>query len=118
MNEQKEANGDMTALTEKIDQLVTMQTKLEVSISRLEASMMPRHEIAAAIETRVLTSVYAVDKIAMERDINELKGRPQATWVKTGILVSSVVGCLGAFIASAGVILSIVALAATHVIFK
>lgn len=94
-------------LSDKIDQVASGQTKLEVALGRLEASMMPRHEIAAAVAERVPMTIYLSDKAALEMQIKELKAAPQATWVKAGILISSGVGCLSLIIGAAGVIIAL-----------
>ncbi len=126
-NNNENAVGGNTAvmtqiLSDKIDKIdekfTDKLTTLQVGLGRLEASMMPRHEIEAAVKTRVDVTSYIADKAALEMQINDLKAAPAQTWVKFGIGSSVIFGCLGTFLALGSTIIGLIALVAAHAIFK
>ena len=81
------------AVIDKLDSVASGQQKLEISFAKLEASIMPRHEILIEIEKRMPVTSYIADKDAIMERIQKLENAPQSTraWMNTIIAAS---GCL------------------------
>ena len=85
---------------EKLDSVASGQQKLEVSFAKLEASIMPRHEILIEIEKRMPVTSYIADKDAIMERINKLEAAPQSAraWINTMIAGA---GCLSSLMIGA-----------------
>lgn len=104
----------LTVLSDKIDHIAESQHNLEVSFARLEAAMVPRHEVASEVEKRLLVSSYISDQTVLERRLTKLEQAPQSTraWMNT---IISGAGCLASIIIG-GASITVSILVASHII--
>ena len=80
-------------LADKIDKLFDYVQTLQVSLARLEASMMPRPEIVTEIEKKVSIAAYLSDQDSIKDRLAKLENTPADTraWLNTWIAGA---GCL------------------------
>lgn len=102
------------AFEQKLDRLLEKQTHLEVTMSEIRASIMPRAEIDQEIEKRVPLTIYTSDKLGFEERFKRLEDAPSATWARAGILISGGIGCLGLLLSGVSILVAV--LVAGHII--
>jgi Pyruvate/2-oxoacid:ferredoxin oxidoreductase gamma subunit len=77
------------------DQLLKKQQELEVSIAKLQSSIVTREEIQEMIERRVSTDVYQVESDQIKKRVDALEKRldeqPATLWSRTNMVVIAII---------------------------